>query len=49
VVVVASGSLAQETNIKATTESAEPSTIDVFIGELFIHQTIRHKSRRQMY
>jgi hypothetical protein len=49
VVVVLSGSLPQETNIKAMTESAEPSMIAFFIGELFLHQTIRHKSRRQMY
>jgi len=31
VVVVASGSLAQETNIKATIESAEPSMIAFFM------------------
>jgi hypothetical protein len=32
VVVVASGSLAQETSIKARTESAEPSMIAFFIA-----------------
>jgi hypothetical protein len=32
VVVVASGSLAQETSIKATTDSAEPSMIAFFIA-----------------
>jgi hypothetical protein len=32
VVVVASGSLAQETSIKATTDSAEPSMITLFIA-----------------
>jgi hypothetical protein len=32
VVVVASGSLAQETSIKATTDSAEPSMIALFIA-----------------
>ena len=31
VVVVASGSLAQDTSIKATTESAEPSMIALYI------------------
>jgi hypothetical protein len=32
VVVVASGSLAQETSIKVTTDSAEPSMIALFIA-----------------
>jgi hypothetical protein len=32
VVVVAAGSLAQETSIKATTDSAEPSMITLFIA-----------------
>jgi hypothetical protein len=32
VVVVAAGSLAQDTSIKATTDSAEPSMIALFIA-----------------
>jgi hypothetical protein len=36
--VVDSGSLEQETNIKPTIESAEPSIIAFFIGELFFNK-----------
>jgi hypothetical protein len=49
VVVVVSGSLAQEISIMASTETKEARIINLFIVSIVSSQTIRHKWLWQMY